>query len=619
MVRSGSSSEIIRVLGGPSIGDLRSRLVRLIPLPQTNPAHSATSSPRGARPSDSPTLLKTPTVSGSKGRFLPLSPFSPPPPAPLAPPVPQSNLALHALLSYRLPTTGPTRDIKQEWLDILEGRHKLWKGIEHERKECIRGFLVHFESEILRRAHRNFNFRGGSVGNFFLAAGQKFFRSIQSSIFLFSAVSLINGANVAGQYGSTAVGAMVGAKVIPVINTNHTATIAAELRSGDVIVGQCEISHPVAPVTHQPKNISHSSTVRNRGGIDPATLKRLDTSWHSSPSASGQPGTPSSVIFDPFHSLSIGGGAGDGVGGDLTSGAGTPAVVGQSVHLQAKERERSRRMHTVGNTGDGLDPEDADVVPTALAEADGEAGAGECELEETGNIVFNKENDGEREEILPSPIERVFYVNAYRNEISAAPNPSYISSLAHARTLVYSCGSLWTSIVPCIALRGVATAIARSASLKHKVLLLNSKWDRETQGMTALDFIYALVSSLNSTDGDEVSRVLRDRGFSGAQLTGSDESDMEANTRTKADQGIHNRPPTPQHAWTAFAGKGYAARELVSCLVCLEGGRIPVETAEIEELGIRVIKVQGRAKKEGGVPMFTEQAIRKALHLVGKT
>ncbi len=69
------------------------------------------------------------------------------------------------------------------------------------------------------------------------SAGQKFFRSIQSAIFLFSAVTLISGAGVgmalpAGGAGQTRAGG--GARVIPVINTNHTATIAAELRSGEM-------------------------------------------------------------------------------------------------------------------------------------------------------------------------------------------------------------------------------------------------------------------------------------------------------------------------------------------------------------------------------------------------
>lgn len=144
----GSSSEIIRVLGGPSIGkcsqglyypkygliwlgDIRSRLIRLIP--------------------------------------------SAPPSSPLD--------AIRRFLAYRLPAHSSEREARDEWRDIVEGRSPLWMGVPNDRKETIRGtchrslfyfcihaltvgFLVYFESELLKRAHKNFNFRNGRfVGN----------------------------------------------------------------------------------------------------------------------------------------------------------------------------------------------------------------------------------------------------------------------------------------------------------------------------------------------------------------------------------------------------------------------------------------------------------------------
>lgn len=45
------------------------------------------------------------------------------------------------------------------------------------------------------------------------------------------------------------------------------------------------------------------------------------------------------------------------------------------------------------------------------------------------------------------------------------------------------------SIIPCLILRGVPHAIARSPSLKYKILLLNSKHDRETHRMTGIGFV----------------------------------------------------------------------------------------------------------------------------------
>jgi len=163
------------VLGGPSIGDIRSRLIRLIP--------------------------------------------SVPPGSPLD--------AIRRLLSYRLPARCTEREARDEWREIVEGRSYLWTGIANDRKETIRGFLVHFESELLKRAHKNFDFRNGSIGNYFLAAAQGFFRSLPSAIFLFSSITNSQ------------------AHILPVIITNHTVTIAAELEDGRKLVGQCEISHPV--------------------------------------------------------------------------------------------------------------------------------------------------------------------------------------------------------------------------------------------------------------------------------------------------------------------------------------------------------------------------------------
>jgi hypothetical protein len=98
----GSSSEIIRVLGGPSIGspsvlfsrccylnsvsgDIRSRLIRLI---------------QNADPD-----------------------------SPLA--------SIRALLSHRLP--NHERDARDAWRRVVEGSSSLWMGIPLDRKELIRG------------------------------------------------------------------------------------------------------------------------------------------------------------------------------------------------------------------------------------------------------------------------------------------------------------------------------------------------------------------------------------------------------------------------------------------------------------------------------------------------
>ncbi|OAX42565.1 UPF0052-domain-containing protein [Rhizopogon vinicolor AM-OR11-026] len=315
----GSSSEIIRVLGGPSIGDVRSRLVRLIP-----PA---------------------------------------PPGSPLD--------AVRTLLSYRLPLDVLESEARDEWRSIIEGHSSLWSGISNDRKEVIRGFLVYFENEILRRAHKYFSFLNGSIGNYFLAGAQGFFRSLPSAIFLFSTITNSQ------------------ANILPVIVTNHITTIAVELEDGTKILGQCQISHP-APVVPTDSEL------------------------------------PSLEPLSPV----------DGV---------------------------------------------AETIP-----------------QHRFNVLYSQQSKEDGYEPLHSRISRLYYINGYGHEVYPKPNPEYIKNLSTSEVLVYSCGSLWTSIIPCLALRGVASAIAGSRFLRVKVLILNSKNDRETDGYTAVDYIRAIASVLNS-------------------------------------------------------------------------------------------------------------------------
>lgn len=91
-----------------------------------------------------------------------------------------------------------------------------------------------------------------------------------------------------------------------------------------------------------------------------------------------------------------------------------------------------------------------------------------------------------------------------------------MESLSKRDVLVYSCGSLFTSIVPCLTLRGLATAISTSPSLKAKVLLrelperlghglrsrraVNSDNDRETPKYTASEYASTILEMLRRYD-----------------------------------------------------------------------------------------------------------------------
>nr|GEW50087.1 maternal effect embryo arrest 18 [Tanacetum cinerariifolium] len=131
----GSTAEIVRVLGGPAVGDIRSRCLRL---------------------SDQST---------------------------------SEALAVRTLLGFRLPLDA--RQAKLEWYSIVEGEHPLWKDVSKPYRETIRAFLAYFQNQIIRRTNESFSFSNGSIGNFFFAGARIFFQSLDAAIFLFSRVSQI--------------------------------------------------------------------------------------------------------------------------------------------------------------------------------------------------------------------------------------------------------------------------------------------------------------------------------------------------------------------------------------------------------------------------------------------
>ena len=130
----GSTAEICRVLGGPAVGDIRSRCLRL---------------------SDDTT---------------------------------EEARAVNSLLAHRLSPEDASA-AKDEWYEIVEGDHHLWNKISEPYKNTIRAFLVHFQANILRQATLTFDFSNGSIGNYFFAGARIFFRSLEAAIFLYSRVS----------------------------------------------------------------------------------------------------------------------------------------------------------------------------------------------------------------------------------------------------------------------------------------------------------------------------------------------------------------------------------------------------------------------------------------------
>ncbi|PKS12750.1 hypothetical protein jhhlp_000960 [Lomentospora prolificans] len=116
-------------------------------------------------------------------------------------------------------------------------------------------------------------------------------------------------------------------------------------------------------------------------------------------------------------------------------------------------------------------------------------------------ITFSKE----KEEELPARIGRVWYINPYGQEIRIAANPRVIQALEQSDSVVYSIGSLFTSLIPNLVLKGVGDVIASSPAIRSKVLILNGTLDRETgpstDPFTAVDFVAAIARACSYSRG----------------------------------------------------------------------------------------------------------------------
>lgn len=107
---------------------------------------------------------------------------------------------------------------------------------------------------------------------------------------------------------------------------------------------------------------------------------------------------------------------------------------------------------------------------------------------------------------LAAPIRRVWYINPYGQPILPSPNPKVMSVLEEASSVIYSIGSLYTSIVPNLILKGVGDKLA-STAIRTKILILNGCMDRETAGYSATDFVRAIVRATESSRQEKASAM----------------------------------------------------------------------------------------------------------------
>ncbi|KAL5386891.1 hypothetical protein DPSP01_003906 [Paraphaeosphaeria sporulosa] len=184
-------------------------------------------------------------------------------------------------------------------------------------------------------------------------------------------------------------------------------------------------------------------------------------------------------------------------------------------------------------------------------------------------INFSKTDEDD----LPARIERLWYINPYGQEIRLAANPAVLAALGQAQAIIYSIGSLYTSLIPSLILKGVGAAVA-NPSIKYKILILNSTNDRETgpssSPFSALDFVGAIAKACAESQSISPSREVGKEEYC----------------------------------------------NYVTHVVHLTGPGTPaVEREALKQIGIETIKVYGRRGEGEGFTRYDEKGLVQALEV----
>lgn len=236
----GSTSEIIRVFGGPGAYSLWAiaRYLQPLPRPLGLDADSRADAPL-------PPLPKG--IGDVRSRLVRLIPDNGDP----------ESAAIKKFFNHRLPDVYD--EAQAEWIEILGATHPLWNGVSSPKRELIRSHLNVFNLEVVKRTRpgSRFDFSRSSIGNLFLTGARLFTGSFEAAIYLLSSVC--------------AVPDRVG--VLPALNTNFAHHIAAGLSDGSVITGQNDISHPSAPSTSCPgREVEGGELADDEAGVEDANL-----------------------------------------------------------------------------------------------------------------------------------------------------------------------------------------------------------------------------------------------------------------------------------------------------------------------------------------------------------
>ncbi|OCT45146.1 hypothetical protein CLCR_05739 [Cladophialophora carrionii] len=233
------------------------------------------------------------------------------------------------------------------------------------------------------------------------------------------------------------------------------------------------------------------------------------------------------------------------------------------------------------------------------------------------NIKFSKDHD----EDLPARIERIWYINPYGQEMLPPANPRVLSAIKESQAIIYSIGSLYTSIIPSIVLKGVGDAL-RSTPARHKILILNGSLDRETgpssNPFSAFDFVEAIARAGEHSSGRPWRPKLH--ASRSEDTLRSSAPPTPAATRHGGflfpAAATNGHIPTHTHTHTRDPGRDDVYRKYVTHVIHLTGEGTPqVDRSHLASLGIDCLKLYGR-KSSKGVMLYDSQALIGAIEAI---
>lgn len=253
-----------------------------------------------------------------------------------------------------------------------------------------------------------------------------------------------------------------------------------------------------------------------------------------------------------------------------------------------------RIRHSIDHADD-LDAEDANIpgtLPTLRQR----------------NIKFSKAED----EDLAARIDRIWYINPFGQEMLPPANPRALSAVKEAQAIIFSIGSLYTSLIPSIVLRGMGRAL-RTTPARHKILVLNGCLDREvgpsSNFFTAFDFVEAIARA-----GEQS----REETWNPAQSIESSEYTTQTATPmlSQANSGLLS-PDLASQITLRVDKKKSIYSQYITHVIHVGGEDTPVvDREQMASLGIDCLKLYGRKNAKGKGMLYDSQALIGAIEAI---